>query len=331
MKKKKCVLCTQKRGRRICKLHSDEMVCSLCCAKSRGSDCEGCVHYEAAEQYAASKARKPKPKHFIAEINEEVENTVDRALALVEKGAIEKGEAIILKLKKDHPRNHTIYFGLGVVSAFKKQHDEAIKHFDRAIDIFPYFIEAHFNKGVAYKEKLDITNTIESFKEVVAIGDPGDELVQQAKKFIDDMEQHIVKTIGIGLEIYLECEKKFNEAFSYMEKQEWEKAIEGFKTCLAKNKKHPQTYGNIGLCYAYLGQKEQALAAFDKALKIDPDYEPALLNRMAIESLKEGEGLERANLQFIEYYKDYPLKKRSLIQSMKKSLIQSMTQKLFGL
>ncbi len=312
------MVCTQRKGRRVCKLHNNEIVCSLCCAESRNSDCEGCLHYVVAKQYSASKAKKPEPKHFIAEINEEVENSVNKALALVEKGAIEEGEAIISELKNDHPKNHTIYYGLGVVYAFKEQHDEAIKYFDKAIDIFPYFIEAHFNKGVAYQKKLDIGNMVKAFKEVVAIGNPKDSIVGQAQDFIEKMEQHVKKTDDIDLETYLECEKTFNEAFSCMEKREWEKAIDGFKAVLSKNRQHPQSYGNMGLCYAQLGQKQQALAAFDKALEIDPSYEPALINQMAVESLKEGERLEEPNSQSVEYYKDYRLKERPLTQSILK-------------
>jgi len=99
-----------------------------------------------------------------------------------------------------------------------------------------------------------------------------------------------------------------------MEKQEWQRAIDGFKACLIKNEKHPQSYGNMGLCYAQLGQKEAALSAFDKALEIDPAYEPAIVNRAAVESLEEGEKLESSKLDSIDYYKDFYLKKRSYLK-----------------
>lgn len=310
MKKMKCIICTQRKGKRVCRLRNNEIICSLCCAESRNSDCEGCLHYAEVKQYNASKTKEHESKHFIAEINEEVENSVDQALALVEKGNIKKGEAIISGLMNTYPRNHTVYYGLGVVNAFKEQYDEAIKYFDKAIDIFPYFIEAHFNKGVTYQKKLDVGNMIRTFRKVVAIGSPKDNIVKQAKKFIEEMGQSVKKTDGIDLETYIEAEEKFNEAFSYMEKNEWEKAILGFKACLVKNKRHPQSYGNMGICYGQIGQKEKALAAFDRALEIDPSYGPALINRMAVESLKEGEKLEQANFQSVEYYKDCYLKNK---------------------
>jgi tetratricopeptide (TPR) repeat protein len=107
-----------------------------------------------------------------------------------------------------------------------------------------------------------------------------------------------------------------------MEKQEWQRAIDGFKVGLIKNETHPQSYGNMGLCYAQLGQKEEALSAFDKALKIDPTYEPAIVNRAAVESLEEGEKLGSSKLDSIDYYKDFSLKKRSFAQYIYQKLVK---------
>lgn len=306
----KCIICTQRRGKRICKLRNNQMICPLCCAESRDSDCEECLYYTNAKQYTESKNMEYKSEHFIAEINKDIENSVNQALALVERGEIEKGESIISGLINTYSGNYYVYYGLGVVHAFKEQLDEAIKYFDKAIDIFPYLIEAHFNKGVAYKKKLDVGNAIRAFKKVVAIGNPKDNIVKQAKNFIEEMEQTVKKTEGINLDTYLEAEEKFNEAFSYMEKHEWEKAITGFKACLAKNKRHPQSYGNMGICYGQIGQRNKALEAFDRALEIDSSYGPALINRVAVESLKEGEKLGQADFQSVEYYKDSILKNK---------------------
>jgi len=87
------------------------------------------------------------------------------------------------------------------------------------------------------------------------------------------------------------------------------------------NKRHPQSYGNLGLCYAQLGRKSEALEAFDKAIEIDPKYEPAIFNRAVIESLDEGEKLEPEGFMSIDYYKDYPLKKKSFVESIHSKLL----------
>lgn len=243
-------------------------------------------------------------KHFVAEINEEVEEAVDNALALVEQGQVQKGKMMILDLMKEHPGNHTVHFGLGVVYAKQKQYDEAIMCFEKATDIFPYFVQAHFNKGVAYKEKLDPAGAIKAFQKVAALGDPKEEFVKQAKCFVANLEESLLETNGIDLDTYLEGERIFNEAFSCMRKREWGKALDGFKKSLEKNKNHVQSYGNMGICYAQLGRKQEALEALDKALEIDPNYEPAILNRVVIARLHEGEALQARQMAEVEYYKD---------------------------
>ena len=78
---------------------------------------------------------------------------------------------------------------------------------------------------------------------------------------------------------------------------------------------HPQSYGNIGICYAHLGQKVNALAALEIALELDPMYEPVIVNKTATGTLKEGEKLEQEQLKSVDYYKDYSSKKKSFIRS----------------
>ncbi len=76
----------------------------------------------------------------------------------------------------------------------------------------------------------------------------------------------------------------------------------------------------MGICYAKLGQKAKAMAAFDKAIELDPSYEPAIINRMEIATLGEDEKLDISNHKTIDYYRDYLVKKKSYIQSVLQNL-----------
>ncbi len=250
------------------------------------------------------------------ELNEEDERAVDKALTLVEKGKTKKGREILNKLQEKHPRDHMVMYGLGVIHALEGEYEEAIKYFRTATEIFPYFIEAHFNLAIAYKSIFDLKNTVKHLKKVIDIGDSDTELVQQAQSLISSLGNIIMKTSNLSLEKYFAAQKKFEAAFSHMEKGEWEKAILGFEESLRINNDHQQSYGNLGICYAQLGEKSKAIAALDKALKIDPNYEPAIANKIMVERMQEGEKLGLDHVESIEYYKDYPLKKRSLLPSL---------------
>jgi len=72
-----------------------------------------------------------------------------------------------------------------------------------------------------------------------------------------------------------------------------------------------QSYGNLGICYACLGEKESALSYFDKALEIDPNYQLAASNRLLVEKLEKDEKLTLPEIKSVNYYVDYLKKLKS--------------------
>lgn len=249
------------------------------------------------------KRKKKKSKKFIMRIDPQVDNKVDQALAMIEQGEIQVAEKIISELLRKNPDIYTVQFAMGVVCGVKGRLDEAIIYFDKAINIFPYFVEAWFNKGAAHQQKLEIGETIIAYQKVVEIGDPAEYFVRQAKDFIKKLKKQIRKDSGLSLASYLKGMYKFNEAFAAMQRKEWEVALRGFQEVLAINPKHTQSYGNTGICYGCLGRKEEALKAFDKALELDQGYEPAKTNRRLVNSLKDGEKLKE-KFKEVKYYKE---------------------------
>lgn len=309
---KKCRVCSKVKGKRICKINDNALICPSCCAQIRNPDCEGCRYYAQAERYAIEKTQQSKSKNFVMRIDPEVDKAVDQALAMVESGNLGAGERILADLFTKHPDIHTVQYAMGTVCGLKGQYDEAIAYFDKAIEIFPYFVEAWFNKGTTHQKKLEVGEMIRAYQKVVELGDPADDFVRKAEDSIQWLEKQIHDDTGLSLEAYLRGMDKFDDAFAAMQNREWEKALTGFQEVVAVNPKHPQSYGNMGICYAYLGRKQEALAAFDKALELDPDYEPALLNRAVVVSLEEGEKLAPSAFESVEYYKDYSIRKKSL-------------------
>jgi tetratricopeptide (TPR) repeat protein len=151
---------------------------------------------------------------------------------------------------------------------------------------------------------------IRAFQHVLALGHPADECVQQATQMIASFEQHLHDESGITLDEYLQAKELFDKAFTMMKKRAWQPALEGFQAVIALHPTHPQSCGNMGLCYAYLGRKKEALAAFEKALALDPHYEPALINRRVVVALSAGETLPESGFGAVDYYRDAWLRRR---------------------
>ncbi|WP_084813502.1 tetratricopeptide repeat protein [Desulfogranum japonicum] len=304
MNNSKCVICLKVKGKRLCKLQERSFVCPRCCAEIRNTDCSGCSHYVQAAKHSFEKMKKSKFKDFMPIIDPEIDDAVDKALAMVERGNIEAGEKSLIDLIKIHPNIHIVQYGMGTVLAMKGNYAESIVHFDKSLQIFPYFVEAWFNRGNSYKNLFNVGEAIKSFQKVIEFGAPQDEFVKTAKELIDYMGQSILNDTGLSLDLYVKSMDDFNKAFQTMQKKEYEKAITEFQNVIKINKSNAQTYGNLGLCYAFLGQKEESIASFDQALTIDPSYEPAITNRAIVLSLKNGERLPDDHVITVEYYKD---------------------------
>lgn len=139
-------------------------------------------------------------------------------------------------------------------------------------------------------------------KEVIRIGND-EKLVSEAKRKLDDLERMVRKDKGFNLDTYVKNNEIYNKAFSALERRDFREAISKFRRVLDTDPKHVQSWGNLGIAYAALGKRTKALECLDKALEIDPKYEPAQVNRMAIEDMIEGEPL-LAQLASIDYSRD---------------------------
>ena len=93
-----------------------------------------------------------------------------------------------------------------------------------------------------------------------------------------------------------------------MGSENWEAAITCFFDSIKINASHVQSYGNLGVCYSYIGKKQLALDALDKAIELDPNYEPAIQNRKVFALQEEGKPSDKG-LDVVDYYKKVHSKK----------------------
>jgi tetratricopeptide (TPR) repeat protein len=292
-----------------------KMICPLCCAGIRKAGCAPCSFYHTAENYHAEKYQKSGGRSFKVELDQTIENLVDKALGQIEKKHFDRAEESLMGLQQSHPDNHYVNYGMGVLYAFKGENKKAIDHFKKSIEIFPYFVEAHYNLGIAYHKEVNISNMVRSFRNVLRMCAPDDICYSEAKRLLASIEQMIREVNGTDMDTFINAQDIFEKGMRLMETGEWAQAIEAYKDSLALNASTPQPYGNMGLCYARIGKKEAAIEAFDKALAIDPNYELAIVNKMHTKRLAPGEILD-APLRIVEYYKDYSAENRSYIEEL---------------
>lgn len=310
--KNPCPLCSERKAQRRCLRQNYTVICSVCCAKMRDETCGDCSYYTATQQYNASRSQRiikatPPDGHFIIELNPEVEKAVNSAMELCERGKADVAWAQVTMLLREHPENHMVCYAMGVLYAIKGERKDAIKWFDKAISIYPYLVEAHFNKAVAYQKQFKIAEAVYAYRKVVELGDSNDTPARQARSFLDNIAVITLQSEGVDLDTYIESQSMFDHAFTLIERRDWSGALTGFQASAAKHYRNAPTHGNMALCLAELGYKAQALAELDLALAIDPQYEPARSNRAIVECMMEGIPLNAGGFKRVEFGKAHLL------------------------
>jgi len=248
-----------------------------------------------------------------------IEDSVDNALEIMEKGNWQKATRMLAELKNKHGDHPHICYGLGVLAAFDNNYDEAISLFEKAIQGSPDFVEAHYNLAVTYQKQLKIPDMITTYRQVLVIGEAHSYVVQQARDILKGLERQIRESDGISLDDFVKAHHIFDRGVEHMASKEWEAAIADFSEALSINPNPPQAHGNLGICYSHIGRIQLAHKALDKALELDPHYKPANDNRKLIASLKEFECLEK-EMTIVNYYKDCFQKKQPGIKKFAEAL-----------
>lgn len=129
-----------------------------------------------------------------------------------------------------------------------KRFDEAIKAFDKAIELKPDYAKAYNNKGIALKN-------IGKFDEAIKAYDKAIELKPDLVQAYNNK--------GVALRI----SRKYDEAI-----KAYEKAI-GLKP------DDPYAYVSKGVALASLGKYKEAIESYRKAIELKPDFGSAYFNR----------------------------------------------------
>lgn len=247
----------------------------------------------------------------VVEIFSEMQEICDNALAQIEAGDLLSAEIEAERLYHLHPDDHSVNFLQGICCIQRKHYQKAISFFETAVQINPWFCEAYFNLAVLYHQEVKIRQSVTYFKKVIKIeGEHGD-IGKQAKKELDTLESILRKASGQTLTEYIQTSALFDEAFECLRREKHREAISLFQQVLASNPNHVQSYGNMALAHSAIGEQEMALQCLDKALFLDPDYEPAQINRKNISRLKEGEKsfFEAAEVSY--YREKFELEKKA--------------------
>jgi len=292
-----CKICNKSKGKRSCFVNGDELICPVCCANTRNSDCFGCDFYKQAEKFEETKKEKKEAKTFVAELNDTLDHQVDDILALVEEGRFEDAEPKMKALHQRNPNYHSTNYGMGVVYLFQNNEDLALPYFERAVKILPIFADAWYNIAIIHKNRGDIVEMIKALNMHQQYAEKGTREEKVAHKLLSDLSKGIKKNEGVDIDTYVRMSEIYKDALDKMDRKRFIEARNGFLKMVDVMPNHYQSWGNLGLCHGYLGDKESAIKCLEKAIKINHKYTPAIQN---LEGFKRLSAEEIKNLPFVE-------------------------------
>jgi|GEM_PF-941747 len=201
----------------------------------------------------------------------------------------------------DYPDSPEASYLRGTCLAMMGKTEESVPFLEKSIAMEPT-PQAYFNLAGAYKSLLCLKEYASCLELAVELDGEKGEYGRRARAELDGFAKHIQKTTGLTYEKYFLNMGRFERAFEHLTEGRYEEARDGFQEVLALEPDHIQSHGNLGLAYAGLGDREKALAHLDRAIALDPDYEPAIQNRCTFSSLKPGERFDVAGNIEVEFY-----------------------------
>lgn len=184
-----------------------------------------------------------------------------------------------LPLSKSHESG--AYVNLGLSYAAQGNHQEAIRQYERAMELRPTFVEARFNKALSLSALERYGEAADLYREVLGLlptytearvnlgsiyarqGRP-DLAVREHRQAIADSPDYWPAWFGLG-----KARSDMNDLPG---------AIEAYNRVLQIQPDHAVTLNRLGRVYIRAGRFEQAVELYQHALRIEPDNIEAINN-----------------------------------------------------
>ncbi len=202
-------------------------------------------------------------------------------LTLLQKGNVEEAIAHFQKALQIYPDYAGAHNNLGNALIKKGSVDEAIAHYQRALQITPDSAEAHNNLGNALIRKGSVDEAIAHYQKALQITPDSAEAHYNLgnallqKGKVDEAITHFQKALQINPDY---AEAHYNLGNVLLQKGNLDEAIAHYQKALQINPDYADAHNNLGLVLLQRGKADEAIAHFQKALQITPDYADAQNN-----------------------------------------------------
>lgn len=242
----------------------------------------------------------PKIKTIVISNSERLE----RSYTLSRVGQFDDAIAELKIVLHSNPRSFYAYLALGNIYFLQKSYGEALRCFQKTIELDPLTVEGFIKVGQVYLKLGHLDWAYEEFQSAINL-DP----------------KSVPAFLGIG-RIFMQrtdydrAEKIFQYALTmnpetifiylllaeiYRKQQRWEEAVDKLQTVLKIQPRLAIAYGQLGRIYLEMRRYDRARTMFEEALQLNPFFIPSQLG--FVETLIQSNELKAA-AEFIEMLPD---------------------------
>lgn len=155
--------------------------------------------------------------------------------------ALTKEEKSGLSVVSDISQEVRYHFNLAVSYQEEKNFYQAKREYERVLQMWPLFGEAHNNLGLVYKELGNYDEAVAEFKKALVL-DPN------------------------------YAKAHHNLGVIYQIKGDWKQAIKNYENALSLDRNHLGAYNNLGLVYRSQSRPDEARKILEKAVAVNPSF-----------------------------------------------------------
>lgn len=227
---------------------------------------------------------------------------------------IQRADQLLKRAVELEPANIDVLLRLAQLHHYLKRYDEEIALLEKVIDLDKRNSQAHFMKGMVFKEKGDTANAMQNmqfavqmdpdyysayiqlgilaaaqnnpmaadyYRNALEIRPASEEALYNLGMYYQESGQY-----GMAVNVYnsilqldpMDFDSHFNMGVIYTEYLDsLGKAMDNFNLAIRDNPQDPRGYFGRGKCYEKQGDITSATVDYKKALELDPQYTSAAL------------------------------------------------------
>ena len=164
---------------------------------------------------------------------------------------------------------------LGKVSLQTGRADEAIAHFQKAIEINPDSLEAHYNLGNALLQVGRVDEAIAHFQKAIEINPNNAEAHNNLGNVflqvgrVDEARAHYQRAVEINPN---SVEAHYNLGNAFLQVGRVDEAMAYYQRAVEINPNDAEAHSNLGNAFLQVGRVDEAMAHYQRAVEIDPNH-----------------------------------------------------------